>query len=628
MDEIRARRWGQASYALLFIAVLPTLLVLWARATEQVVTLPVVRAPLVGWAAAAVGLGLLALGMRALMVHGGGLPMNAYPPPRYVARGIYRYISQPIYVGFTLICAAASLVLGSASGLWLVCPAVAASATALVLGYERQDLERRFGSGLPRPLLALPVADDRAPGLWEKLSFYLLVVAPWLLAYQVETMLFATPVVRPPVPPIRGSVWIGQLAEWIQISSVVGLLLAPLLAGSNRHLRRLGHRGLWAVAIAGLLVALASLLPPAESASRASFIALPAIWSLLAATVFSRRLPTPLRPLAWTWAAAVCAACLITGRYDWIEVAGALGSFVVVLRIERIWAWLRQRTEHAANSWKEWHLGSVRVMSHGFYAGLAGLVGFLIMGALVPEAVLGDLFTLCVISLAGAGLWAQVIEGSSALLRPFGYYGAVIGAVVGAAVVHLGGGEAWPLLAAVSVAAPWMQAIGRVRCLIQGCCHGRACDAGTGIRYTHPRSRVVRLARLGGVHVHPTPLYSILWNAASGLLLLPLWFAGTLPLTFICGAYLMLNGLGRFVEESYRGEPQTPRKLGLPIYQWNAVASLTAGAALTCVGSGLPPVDPVFGGSLPALALAFGLITAAAMGVDFPRSNRRFSRLT
>jgi prolipoprotein diacylglyceryltransferase len=138
---------------------------------------------------------------------------------------------------------------------------------------------------------------------------------------------------------------------------------------------------------------------------------------------------------------------------------------------------------------------------------------------------------------------------------------------------------------------------------------------------------VVRLARLGGVPVHPTPLYSMLWNAASGLVLLPLWFGATLPLPFICGVYLMLNGLGRFVEESYRGEPQTPRKLGLPIYQWNAVVSLAVGALLTCIDSGSLAVNPGFGWHLPAAALAFALIAAAAMGADFPASSRRFSRL-
>jgi hypothetical protein len=32
--------------------------------------------------------------------------------------------------------------------------------------------------------------------------------------------------------------------------------------------------------------------------------------------------------------------------------------------------------------------------------------------------------------------------------------------------------------------------------------------------------------------------------------------------------YLILSGVLRFMEEAYRGEPQTRRLAGLPIYQW------------------------------------------------------------
>jgi FtsH-binding integral membrane protein len=82
------------------------------------------------------------------------------------------------------------------------------------------------------------------------------------------------------------------------------------------------------------------------------------------------------------------------------------------------------------------------------------------------------------------------------------------------------------------------------------------------------------------------------------------------------------------VEESYRGEPQTPLVAGLRIYQWFAVGTLVAGIGCTMVT--MPPSQAGFSAPTPALlgwaVVMFGVF-AAAMGLDFPGSNRRFSRL-
>ena len=56
--------------------------------------------------------------------------------------------------------------------------------------------------------------------------------------------------------------------------------------------------------------------------------------------------------------------------------------------------------------------------------------------------------------------------------------------------------------------------------------------------------------------VCPTPVYSILWNVIIQVVFLRLWILRTEP-SMIAGLYLILNGLGRFVEEAYRGEPHT-----------------------------------------------------------------------
>jgi prolipoprotein diacylglyceryltransferase len=139
-------------------------------------------------------------------------------------------------------------------------------------------------------------------------------------------------------------------------------------------------------------------------------------------------------------------------------------------------------------------------------------------------------------------------------------------------------------------------------------------------------SRVVRLSTLGGVPVHPTPLYSMLWMLLVGLALLRLWSLAV-PLQFIAGAYFILVGLGRFVEEHFRGEPQTSVVAGLRLYQWLAIAFVGAGAVVTILGSAPAPPPTVPAPGMLQMALVVGALVYVAYGVDLPGSNRRFARL-
>src|ERR1039457_1951669 len=96
----------------------------------------------------ALGALLLLWGMRDLWIRGGGLPMNADPPPRYVDRGIYRLLPHPIYTGFCALCVGVSISVGSASGLWLVSPLLMRGGGlrgSRLLGRVRRSEERRVG---------------------------------------------------------------------------------------------------------------------------------------------------------------------------------------------------------------------------------------------------------------------------------------------------------------------------------------------------------------------------------------------------------------------------------------------------------------------------------------------------
>lgn len=139
MDVARCgNKLGKWAYATLFVVVVPALLIGWAGATSDIVQLPVIGPRWLGPLIAILGGAVSATGTWALWTYGRGLPMGPYPPPVYVAKGVYRLTPHPIYLGFTMLCVGVSVAAESASGLWLVSPSVALGCVALVLGFERQ----------------------------------------------------------------------------------------------------------------------------------------------------------------------------------------------------------------------------------------------------------------------------------------------------------------------------------------------------------------------------------------------------------------------------------------------------------------------------------------------------------
>ena len=239
-------------------------------------------------------------------------------------------------------------------------------------------------------------------------------------------------------------------------------------------------------------------------------------------------------------------------------------------------------------------------------------------------------------SAAGAGAWGQVLIGGwnrtrgerTALLRPFGFFGSVLAVLATTAIVAPFADDLLVVAAAIAAATPVVQAIGRLRCLQQGCCHGAAVETREtpGIRHTHPQSRVCRIAGLCGIAIHPTPVYSIAANLAIALLLARLWSVGAAT-TMVLGAACILSGAARFCEERFRGEPQTRSFAGLRLYQWLALALVAVGITVTCAPGASVPEIGAPGGTTMLVACAVGLLHAIAMGVDCPESSRRFARL-
>jgi hypothetical protein len=322
----------------------------------------------------------------------------------------------------------------------------------------------------------------------------------------------------------------------------------------------------------------------------------------------------------------LAASGVAAGQHSLLSALAGGAVFGGVLRAEAWWRWMLRATEWVANSWHDWRRGGVRLINHGGYVAAAAGAGLWLVGWLLGPRHTTAVLIIAGGSLLGAGIWAQLLESSSGLSRPFGYYGGIFGGWLAVAAVHLWNGEGWVLMGAFAVISPLVQGLGRLRCLVQGCCHGRPCADHLGIRYRHPVSRVCKLARLGGQPVYPTPLYSILGNVVIQGLLLRLWCSGA-ALGFIFGSALILTACARFMEEGYRGEPQTVRFGGLAIYQWLALGFVITGAVAMAVPT--PPAPPISPAVFAPLwfAVPFGLVVWFAMGVDFPDSHRRFSRL-
>lgn len=118
--------------------------------------------------------------------------------------------------------------------------------------------------------------------------------------------------------------------------------------------------------------------------------------------------------------------------------------------------------------------------------------------------------------------------------------------------------HALPLWTTCDVFAPGIalgQAVGRVGCVLAGCCYGHQTDVPWGITFTNP----LAAANVGtplGVNLHPTQLYeSVAALMILGFLLLferrGHSFAGR---TF--WTYLLLYPIARFFIEFYRGDPR------------------------------------------------------------------------
>jgi phosphatidylglycerol:prolipoprotein diacylglycerol transferase len=217
-------------------------------------------------------------------------------------------------------------------------------------------------------------------------------------------------------------------------------------------------------------------------------------------------------------------------------------------------------------------LGPVTIYSYGVLLAAAYLLGLkfaMVRGRQrgLDEARVMDLGIYVIISaLVGAKLMLLIVDfrhfttDSTAvfgLLRSGGvFYGGLILAVA-VALWYLRRYRmpTWDVCDAFAPGIALGHVVGRLGCLLAGCCYGRQTDVPWAIVFTNPEAA----ANVGtplDVHLHPTQLY----EASAEALILGLLLATESRGKAFSGrtfwSYILLYGASRFVIEFYRGDPR------------------------------------------------------------------------
>jgi len=171
---------------------------------------------------------------------------------------------------------------------------------------------------------------------------------------------------------------------------------------------------------------------------------------------------------------------------------------------------------------------------------------------------------------AGRPLWEILMTRHGGLV----FYGGLIGAILACILfVRL---KKLPLWKIADITAPSIAlgyALGRIGCLLNGCCYGKACDLPWAIRF--PQDHATH-----GTPIHPTQIYDSLWGF--GLYLALAWlyrrkrFDGQ-----VFGVFLITYAVLRSIVEIFRGDYIPEHVLGiLTAAQLTSVGVLVFGAAV------------------------------------------------
>lgn len=594
-------------YGSFFMLILPVLFVLLTVKTEPYVTLDIPNTAynsIIGIFLAVIGLISMILSMTYLWIHGKGLPMNAFPPKKLVTCGPYKLVSHPIYVSSTMISLGISLYFESKSGFWLVTPVLTLLWLALVYGFEEGNINQLFPSEQVKPLIDLPENINENIQIKDLISSYILLVIPWALIYSyfnskmslIYIMIVFTSIFIRKKSIMRSFLIDGLLMMMFQL-----MLQSFVLIDYLRE------------------------LIPADS----NMLLFKTSWILLSFKYnpFSCYNNTSFN----YYAAIITIITTLLLKNSFLDIIDSILAFCIFSFIQNkqfIWLNVKSVLQILANSWSCYMIGYLRIINHAIYIVFGMFFSIYLSSVMVDDFRPMIMINFFVI-ISGA-IWGQFVEGHvSSLSRPYGYFGSSIGGLVGCVVSCYIYNIPFILIStALALVSAFIMIFGRIRCLVQGCCHGKQASEYVGIRVTNLKSRVCALANLYDQPIHATQFYSIISHVLIALFLTKLCYL-KVNLLFIPSLYLILQGVTRFIEEYYRGEPQTPIFSKLKLYQWLSILQIFTGILFMF----LPNNENIqfkwnYRSNFILPSLISSLITGVAYCVDFPLSNWRFSRLS
>jgi phosphatidylglycerol:prolipoprotein diacylglycerol transferase len=159
------------------------------------------------------------------------------------------------------------------------------------------------------------------------------------------------------------------------------------------------------------------------------------------------------------------------------------------------------------------------------------------------------------------------------------FLGGFLGALVAAAVLVRR--YELPALAAFDTLSPSLalgHSIGRIGCLMAGCCWGSRCNLPWAITYTDPKAAETVGTPLH-VPLHPFPIYAALFNFALYLGLAALFRRRPAP-GVVFATYMVCYGAGRFALELTRGDASRGFIAFLSTSQAISIGLIVAGLCL------------------------------------------------
>ena len=406
---------------------------------------------------------------------------------------------------------------------------------------------------------------------------------------------------------------------YIAIPAVATPRLMPTLSGSDS-------------AVYLLLYQLLSFEMKHAAPYTAAFPSYHVVWAVLVALILSR-VSRLWAWIGWIWCGLIIISCFTTGMLSVLDLVSGVFVGLLLFKASALWNAFIRWANTLANSYHSKRIGVIRVMSHFKYSLAAGFMLVFLTTLLLGAQYAKLIVLMGCVGLLGAVLWGWLVEGAAVSMRPLGYFGSVLLFLIVNIALLLLGYNTWPFIAALFCAAPFAHVVGRFRCVIQGCCHGRVVhehETARGFCVSIPNSRVVSLSCLQNQLIYPTQIYSMLGNIALGIALLRLWTL-QVNISLLIGLYLVFAGFLRFIEEGYRGEIQTPKYFGLASYQWLSLLFILMGSFIMTVDLNMAPAIPRYDAldllKIAIWALLGGLIGGFVGSVDFPDSNKPFSRL-